>query len=234
MLSSFVLVILGIVLSSDAFVIDRKTAAAAQSLASNIGFAQRNQDNQAAVARVTATKGFGTKHQPIQPKLRSLAGGHTGSGTKALRKAALNFDALRKQHGADCCNDVYVRAPLDSRTTFWFVGKLVIDPARATFAQAAICQKRLIFEYSKSELRPQNLGGQQPLELWLAPGDSEMDTVQNKNILVAVAGSAADLPINLDADAVGYNPEIYLGEERKADCEFKGTTKGNRSNQSLT
>jgi len=35
----------------------------------------------------------------------------------------------------------------------------VSTPRAATALQAALSQKRLIFEYSKRELRPQNLGG---------------------------------------------------------------------------
>jgi hypothetical protein len=49
--------------------------------------------------------------------------------------------------------------------------------------EAVTSQKRLILEYAKRELRPQNMGGpyyEKALELWLAPGNSEMDVVQTK------------------------------------------------------
>ena len=132
-----------------------------------------------------------------------------------LRKAANLFDAIRKEHGvADACSDVYVRSPSNSATTFWYVGKIAYCRG-ATAQQAALSQKRLIFEYSKLELRPQNLAGpfSKDLELWLAPGDSEMDTVQNKVTLEPVTGSASDLPADFDLDSIGYNPEIYVGDE---------------------
>lgn len=91
------------------------------------------------------------------------------------------------------------------------------DTDESSFFHAAVAQKRLILEYAKGELRPQNLAGPTYapfLELWLAPGNSEMDVVQNKVDLVRVTGSASDLPRNWDLSSVGYNPEIYVGDER--------------------
>lgn len=160
-------------------------------------------------------KGFGASSSSgSKPSVRSLASGQSGSGTKVLRKAANTFDAIRKQHGVSACSDVYVRAPSNCANTYWFVGKLAYCNG-ATAQQAALAQKRVILEYSKSELRPQNLGGpfSKDLELWLAPGDSEMDTVQNKVTLQLVTGSASDLPDEFDVDNIGYNPEIYVGDE---------------------
>ena len=79
-----------------------------------------------------------------------------------------------------------------------------------TVSEAVISQKRLIFEYAKSELRPQNLGGaySNNLELWTAPGDSEMDVVRNKVALIRVVGSTRDIRDGFDVNDVGYNPEV--------------------------
>ena len=124
-------------------------------------------------------------------EVRSVSG-YTGSGTKPLRIAANTFDEIRKKYEKEGTTDVYVRSPLNDETTFWFAGKLArrIDPndnkleglSIPTESEAAISQKRLILEYAKNQLRPQNFGGPfgKDLELWLAPGDSEMDVVQNK------------------------------------------------------
>ena len=83
--------------------------------------------------------------------------------------------------------------------------------------EAVISQKRLILEYAKNQLRPQNFGGPyaKSLELWLAPGDTEMDVVQNKISLVKVTGSVADLSDTFSVADVGFNPEIYVGDEIK-------------------
>jgi hypothetical protein len=150
-------------------------------------------------------------------KVRSVSG-HRGSGEKPLRQAANTFDAIRKEHGKDCTYDVYCRSPLNDKETFWFVGKVSVRPDTvATPEQAILSQKRVILEYAKHELRPQNLAGKysKGLELWYAPGDTEMDAVQNKIHLKKVDGSTADLHVDFSVKDVGYNPEIYVGDEVK-------------------
>ena len=160
--------------------------------------------------------GFGAKAAvSTENKVRSVSG-HAGSGEKPLRQAANTFDAIRKDHGKESTHDVYCYSPLNDEETFWFVGKIAVRPGTAaTPLQAALSQKRLIFEYSKRELRPQNLGGKYAaaLELWLAPGDTEMDAVQNKITLTKVEGTTKDLLPDFSVKDVGYNPEIYVGDE---------------------
>mmetsp|Transcript_22650 Transcript_22650/g.54690 ORF Transcript_22650/g.54690 Transcript_22650/m.54690 type:complete len:306 (-) Transcript_22650:216-1133(-) len=186
--------------------------------------------------------GFGSAKKkaaaaPADPsKVRSVSG-YTGSGTKVLASAANNFDRIRKLFGKDVTTDVYVRSPLNDESVFWFVGKVIrmvekgtgsgVDTTdddtmlagavHPTESEAILSQKRLILEYAKNQLRPQNMGGpySKNLELWLAPGDSEMDVVQNKVTLVAVEGSSRDLREGFNVNDVGYNPEIYVGEEKE-------------------
>jgi len=170
--------------------------------------------------------GFGSsnskKKNPVKNKTRVVSG-HTGSGTKPLREAANTFDALRKNYGPESCNDLYVRSPSNDETLFWFVGKTsrCTDESKLkgsvipTLEEAVLCQKRLILEYASLQLRPQNLGGpyKNNLEIWTAPGDSEMDAVQNKVSLQKVTGSAKDIRDEFSMKDVGFNPEIYVGEE---------------------
>jgi hypothetical protein len=156
----------------------------------------------------------------LEGKVRSVSG-HAGSGSKPLRIAANTYDALRKEYFGkedDCSKDLYCRSPLDDPQRFWFVGKIAWRPnTAATSMQAVLAQKRLILEYAKRELRPQNFGGNfsKKLELWLAPADGEMDCVQNKVKLEPVLGSVNDLADDFSVADVGYNPEIYVGDERK-------------------
>jgi hypothetical protein len=139
-----------------------------------------------------------------------------------LRQAALAFDALRQTYGPDCTNDVYCRSPINDPKLYWFVGKIATKPDTvATPQQAILSQKRIILEYAKRELRPQNFATSlecaAALELWIAPGDSEMDVVQNKVGLTQVIGSATPefLHENFSVTTmVGFNPEIYVGDER--------------------
>lgn len=86
-----------------------------------------------------------------------------------------------------------------------------------TINEAIISQKRIILEYAKNELRPQNMAGptySKSLELWYAPGDSEMDVVRNAISLIHVVGSSKELREGFNVNDVGYNPEIYVGEEK--------------------
>lgn len=162
--------------------------------------------------------GFGTpKKNPkkdLSNKLRSVSSQHVGAGSKPLRQAALAFDRIRKELGKEACQDVYIRSPLNSPTTFWFVGKVAFESGSDGIA-ACLSQKRLIFEYSMLHLRPQNLGGKysSALELWLAPPDSEMNVAQNIVSFQKVQGSVADLADDFTVATVGYNPEIYVGDE---------------------
>ena len=158
-----------------------------------------------------------------QQKTRSLSQHAPGAGTKPLRNAANTFDKLRQDYGKDCTNDVYCRSPDNDVETFWFVGKVAVRPdTAATPDQAVISQKRLILEYCKSELRPQNFAGKyaSTLELWLAPGDSEMDAVQNKVSLTKVDGSLSDLADDFNVKDVGFNPEIYVVRRRRCFAIF--------------
>lgn len=86
-----------------------------------------------------------------------------------------------------------------------------------TINEAIISQKRIILEYAKNELRPQNMAGptySKSLELWYSPGDSEMDVVRNAISLIPVVGSSKELREGFNVNDVGYNPEIYVGEEK--------------------
>ena len=98
------------------------------------------------------------------------------------------------------------------------MGKIACVPTNDDdrFIETGLLLKRIIFEYSKDQLRPQNMGGKYAsgLELWLAPGDSEMDVATNKVNLEPIKGSLSDTPTKLKADEIGYDPEVYVGDER--------------------
>lgn len=195
----------------------------------------KNKKSKPAATTASGGAGFGTVPKAsADVKVRAVSG-FSGSGTKPLRQAANTFDQLLKDQAAVGTNgsndttkdnfisDVYVRSPLNDKTLFWFVGKVArcTIPANLkggslpTALDAVISQKRLILEYAKRELRPQNMGGpfEKGLELWLAPGNSEMDVVQNKVSLIKVEGSLATLADGFHVGDVGYNPEIYVGDE---------------------
>jgi len=125
-------------------------------------------------------------------------------------------------------SDVYVKSPLNDPMLLWFVGKVVRrlgdddngllqGSSAPTEFEAVLSQKRLILEWAKNQLRPQNLGGpkySQNLEIWIAPGNSEMDSVQNKVSFEKAVGSIKDLSDGFSVGDVGFNPEIYVGDEK--------------------
>ena len=188
-------------------------------------------------ASSSSKKNDTSSSSPADPTKVRVVSGFTGSGTKVLATAANNFDRIRKLFGKDATTDVYVRSPLNDESTFWFVGKVIrmteeegedngddnndgnklVGSVLPSEIEAVISQKRLILEYAKNQLRPQNMGGpySKNLELWTAPGDSEMDVVQNKVTLVPIIGSSKDLREGFNVNDVGYNPEIYVGEEKE-------------------
>jgi hypothetical protein len=165
-------------------------------------FAKKVRKNSSSSDSDNSKSGFGSPNtaaaSSLQGKIRAVSGKSAGAGEKP--------------------HDVYVRSPDNSRTTFWFVGKIARDTSVTvvpTPTQAILSQKRIILEYAKQRLRPQNFGGKYAatLELWLAPADSEMNVVQNKVSLERVMGSAADLTDDFSVLTVGFNPEIYIGDE---------------------
>jgi len=178
--------------------------------------------------QASGSGGFGSSSKSSitsSGKVRSVSG-YTGSGTKPLRVAANTFDAIKKKYQKEATSDLYMRSPLNDEELFWFVGKIIrrIDlddeemkgASIPTEFEAVISQKRLIIEYAKNQLRPQNFGGPyaKNLEIWIAPGDSELDVVQNKISLKKVTGSTTDLSETFSVNDVGFNPEIYIGDER--------------------
>ena len=77
-------------------------------------------------------------------------------------------------------------------------------------------QKRLILEYAKNQLRPQNMGEgirAEPRALD-APRDLDMNVVQNKVDFARVAGLSRDLREGFHVKDVGFSLEIYMGDEK--------------------
>lgn len=231
-------IILQTIVSSDAFIVSPSSSSPSPLL---LQTANENCNRQAIILQAKAAKkkktkrtsgggggGFGSaaegSNNSNSGKVRSVSG-YTGSGTKPLRDAANTFDKLRKEYGKDSTTDLYVRSPLNDEAIFWYVGKVArctdVDNLEGTtiptVEEAVISQKRIILEYAKNQLRPQNFGGpySKALELWVAPGDSEMDVVQNKVSFDKITGSTSDLSEGFSVSDVGFNPEIYVGDEQK-------------------
>lgn len=103
-----------------------------------------------------------------------------------IRRQLKYYEDIRAVGGSDCVNDIYVRdngAPdRKLRQTFWFIGKVARCTGTTSLQQAVGRQWNLIEEHA-ARLRHVELGPSFKdlrLEVWAAPGDSEMDMVQNR------------------------------------------------------
>jgi hypothetical protein len=122
-----------------------------------------------------------------------------------------NFLAIREAD-VDLTNDIYVRDPKSN--TFWFAGK-VARVSDVPLEQVVARQYSLIKTHA-ANLRPIELfPGRKVLELWSAPGDSEMKVVYNDPELIfikmeeQVEGADA-----VNKMLIGFQGELYqAGEE---------------------
>lgn len=125
------------------------------------------------------------------------------------------FVAIREAGGPELTSDVYARS--DSSTdVFWFVGK-VAAVSDVSVGLAVARQWNLIEEHA-SRLRPIELFPVRgSMELWTAPGDSELDVAYNRpHIQFAKMARTDEVEgaLKVRAVEVGFQGEIYdQGEE---------------------
>lgn len=122
-----------------------------------------------------------------------------------------NFVAIRETGGAEVTNDVYVR---DRGTdTFWFVGK--VARVSDVSIEQAISRQWFLIEEHAARLRPIELYPKRgDLEIWTAPGDSELDVAYNRpNVQFSKMEqdiSGADQVKNI---MLGFQGELYENGE---------------------
>ena len=119
-----------------------------------------------------------------------------------------NFVAIREAGGKELTNDVYVPEP-DSET-FWFVGKLA-RISDVTVEQAVARQWPLIVQHA-ANLRPLELfPSRAHLEVWIAPGDSELDVAYNRPTIVfqKMSQDGVEGVDAVKSNMVGFQGETY-------------------------
>lgn len=141
---------------------------------------------------------------PVRPDMKYLP--------RNCQRQHEHFLAIREAAGKELTNDVYVREPKSE--TFWFAGK-VARVSDITVEQAVARQWPLI-EMHAAHLRPIELfPSREALEIWIAPGDSEMEVAYNKPDLLFskmekdVLGSQSISNI-----MVGFQGEMYEAGEK--------------------
>jgi len=127
-----------------------------------------------------------------------------------LARQSKNFFAIRGVGGKDTVNDIYVQEP--ETDIFWFIGKI----ARAGVSlEKAVARQYPMIERHGCNLRPVELMSHWgKLDLWAAPGDSELDVAYNRpscefqKIEREVEGART-----VKSNAIGFQGESYENEE---------------------
>lgn len=130
-----------------------------------------------------------------------------------LMRQNKNFEKIRAAGGAELTNDIYVRDP--DTDVFWFAGKVArIDDVSV---EKAVARQYPLMEEHAARLRPRELFSKNGLlQLWAAPGDSEMDVAYNRpaakfiQMHRAHEVEGADDVRNVE---VGFQGEIYEVDE---------------------
>ena len=141
----------------------------------------------------------------------------SSSGFGAPKKAAAKSDLKRRfdkhlklfksledpEDRSNMC-DCYVRA--EGNDKFWFVGKAVAKAGSCDDAALAmVAQKRLVLEHAKALVRELAMTTA-PLQMWVAPANTEMRVAQKYEGLRRVDQLKRGA---LSADDCGYEPEHW-------------------------
>ena len=125
-----------------------------------------------------------------------------------------NFVDIRTAGGPELTNDIYARKAGDD--AFYFAGKV----ARVSDVppEVAVARQWSLIETHAARLRPIELyPSKGKLELWLAPGDSEMDVAYNRpNVQFVQMKRPEDVEgvDDVKVACVGFQGEMYeVGEE---------------------
>ena len=139
-----------------------------------------------------------------------------------VKRSHENFLNLRNIGGKEICNDVYAKSPV-AKEEVWYVGK--VAKVSDVSLEDSIARQWNLIETHATNLRPIELfphrGG---LELWTAPGDTELDVAYNRPELKLTKMERYEVtPQQLRNNLIGFQGEVYQdGEEgfrswRKAD-----------------
>jgi hypothetical protein len=149
-----------------------------------------------------------------------------GSYAKLLARHSDIYDDIRASSEPNMKHDIYAR--LDGYQEFWFIGKFGYYESMG-MREAYSTIEILMTEYAKS-LRPVELAGPaaatSTLQLWYAPGDTEMRVAQNKVKLESFSKFLLEEPSASEAPStpsevsdVGFQAEIYNDGEMGFRCK---------------
>jgi len=129
-----------------------------------------------------------------------------------VKRAHETFLSIREAGGKQMTNDVYCRDP--DTDVFWYVGKV----ARISDVSLEQCIARQwsMIERHATNLRPIDLYPERGrLQIWTAPGDSEMEVAYNRPTLtMAKMSKTVEGADQVKKMLIGFQGEVYNpGEE---------------------
>lgn len=128
-----------------------------------------------------------------------------------LKRQRENYESIRAIAGKDLTNDVYARDP--DADVFWFVGKV----ARVSDVplEMAVARQWTMIEEHSARLRPSELYPKWgSLQLWVAPGDSELDVAYCRpEIVFRQMFRDVDGASEVRNVEVGFAGELYENDE---------------------
>ena len=150
---------------------------------------------------------MGDDNIPISPDMLYIE--------RNVKRAHETFHNLRNIGGKEVCNDVYAKSPRHgTNEEMFYIGK--VSKISDVSIEDCIARQWNMIEHHASNLRPIELKPNQgKLELWIAPGDSELDVAYNRPTLqmikmIKYPMTSEELKNNL----IGFQGEVYQdGEE---------------------
>ena len=131
-----------------------------------------------------------------------------------LKRQHETFVDIRQVGGKDVTNDVYVRVP--SQDVFWYSGK-VAKVSDVTLEECVGRQWAMI-ERHACNLRPIELYPHRgTLEIWTAPGDSELDVAYNRpSVQMVKMTKPTEIITNrqVSNNKIGFQGEVYHDGEQ--------------------
>ena len=147
--------------------------------------------------------GFGASKKAAA-KSKRPEGNLVFEGQKTFDKHLKLFKSLEDPEDRSNMCDCYVRA--EGNDKFWFVGKAVAKAGSCDDAALAmVAQKRLVLEHAKALVRELAMTTA-PLQMWVAPANTEMRVAQKYEGLRRVDQLKRGA---LSADDCGYDPEHW-------------------------
>jgi len=129
-----------------------------------------------------------------------------------VKRAHENFLSIRNIGGKELCNDLYASAPESEEV--WYVGK--VAKVSDVSLEDCIARQWNLIETHATNLRPIELYPHRGnLELWSAPGDTELDVAYNRPELKMQNMKHYEVtPQQLKNNMIGFQGEVYQeGEE---------------------